>query len=180
MCKARRGSRLHCEPSPSRPSMSAIISGAHHRRRASLLLVAALVSPTVAARAPDAPHRAAVTVVTGRITDVNGTPLAQVTVSVAERSLRTNSGVDGRFSLRVSRQGERESVLIGVARIGYERRDLRVALRGDTVTLNVQLVPVQTRGGQLVVTATVDSARQPAVESDQRVLGGLAGRSTGS
>ncbi|MFL5606543.1 MAG: hypothetical protein ACJ8AD_08870, partial [Gemmatimonadaceae bacterium] len=89
--------------------MSVIIAGARNRRRVSLLLVAALVSPTVAARAPDAPHRAPVTVVAGRITDVNGTPIGQATVSVAERGLRTNSGSDGRFILRVPREGERES-----------------------------------------------------------------------
>ena len=125
--------------------MYVVTAGARHRRRISLLLVAALVSPTLAARAPDAPHRAAVTVVTGRITDVNGTPIDLATVSVAERGLRTNSGADGRFTLRVPRQGESESVLVGIARSGYERRELRVALRGESVTLNVQLVPAQTR-----------------------------------
>jgi Ca-activated chloride channel family protein len=148
--------------------MSVDIAGARHRRRASLLLLAALVSPTVAARAPNAPHRAAVTVVTGRITDVNGTPLDQALVSVAEHGLRTNSGADGRFILRVPRQGERESVVVGVARIGYERRDLRVALHGDTVTLNVQLVPAQTQLGQTVVTGTASDAMQPLAESMKR------------
>jgi Ca-activated chloride channel family protein len=140
--------------------MSVTIAGARHRRRASLLLVAALMSPTLAARAPAAVHRTSVTVVTGRITDVSGTPIDQATVSVTERGLRTNSGVDGRFTLRVPRQDERESVLIAVARIGYERRDLRVALRGDTVTLNVQLVPAQTRLEQTVATGMVDGASQ--------------------
>src|SRR6202011_4415146 len=121
-----------------RSSMSVLmIAGARHRRRASLLLVAALACPIVAARAPDVPHRAAITVVTGRITDVNGTPLDQASVSVAERGLRTNSGADGGFALRVPREGESESVLVGVTRIGYERRELRAALRGDTVTLTV-------------------------------------------
>jgi Ca-activated chloride channel family protein len=148
--------------------MSVDITGARHRRRASLLLLAALVSPTVAARAPNAPHRAAVTVVTGRITDVNGTPLDQALVSVAEHGLRTNSGTDGRFILRVPRQGERESVVVGVARIGYERRDLRVALHGDTVTLNVQLVPARVQLGETVVTGTATDAMQPAAKSMKR------------
>ncbi|MDQ6635701.1 MAG: von Willebrand factor type A domain-containing protein [Gemmatimonadota bacterium] len=145
--------------------MYVVNAGARYRRRLSLLLVAALVSPTLAARAPDAPRRAAVTVVTGWITDVNGTPLDHATVSVAERGLRTNSGADGRFTLRVPRQGESESVLIGVARIGYERRDLRVALHGDSVTLNVPLVQAQTRLEQTVVAAKVDAAPQPVGES---------------
>src|SRR6476620_8405994 len=99
MCKAGLGSRLPCEPSPSRSSMYVVTAGARYRRRVSLLLVAALVSPTLAARAPDVSHRAAVTVITGRITDVNGTPLDRATVSVADRGLRTNSGADGRFTL---------------------------------------------------------------------------------
>jgi Ca-activated chloride channel family protein len=153
-----------------------MIAGARHRRRASLLLVAALVSPIVAARAPDVPQRAGMTVVTGRISDVNGTPLGQATVSVAERGLRTNSGADGRFTLRVPRQVEGESVLVGVTRIGYERRELRIALRGDTVTLNVQLVPAQSRLEQTVVTGIVGDAPQPAVEADHRLQGGMTRR----
>src|SRR3977135_3720016 len=56
MGKARRRSRLPCEPSPARSSMHLTIPGARHRR-ASLLLAAALLSPTLAARAPDAARR---------------------------------------------------------------------------------------------------------------------------
>jgi Ca-activated chloride channel family protein len=156
--------------------MSVIIAGARYRRRASLLLLAALVSPTLAARAPDAPRRTSVTVVAGRVTDVSGTPIAQAMVSVAERGLRTSSGADGRFTLRVPRQGDRESVLVSVARIGYERRDLRIALHGDTVTLNVQLLSAQTRLEETVVTAKVDGAVQPAAALDARVSDGLARR----
>jgi Ca-activated chloride channel homolog len=144
--------------------MYVIIPGARHRR-ASLLLVAALLTPTLAARAPDTRHDGA-TVVAGRITDVAGMPLSQANVSVADRSARTVSGADGRYSLRVSRQRESESVLITVARIGYEPRNLRVALHGDTVVLNVQLVAAQTllMDSVAIGAAAVDITAQPARE----------------
>jgi Ca-activated chloride channel family protein len=140
-------------------------SGARHRR-VSLLLAAALLLPTLAARAPEAARRERNTVIVGRITDAGGRPLAQAVVSIADRSLSTTSGGDGRYALQVTRRADVEPVLLSVRRIGYERRDLRVALRGDTVRMDVQLAPASTQLQEQIVTReAVGPARESSLSS---------------
>src|SRR2546423_912513 len=136
------------------------IPGAHYRR-ASLLLTAALLLPTLAARAPRAARRDLTTVIVGRITDAGGKSIAQAIVSIADRSLSATSGTDGRYTLQVTRRADVEPVLLSVRRIGYERRYLRVALRGDTVRVDVQLSPASTQlQAQIATPAPIGPVRE--------------------
>jgi Ca-activated chloride channel family protein len=122
------------------------------RRRAALLLATLLV-PVLAARAPEHPRRTGTTVVVGRVTNPAGQPVAQVTVSITDRTVGTTTGLDGRYALRVARQADLERVVVTFRRIGYNRRDLPLAVRGDTVRLDAQITPATTNLEQSVVTA---------------------------
>ena len=133
------------------------------RRRAALLLVGLLV-PSLAARAPEQPNRAGVTVVVGRVTDPAGRPIAQVSVAIAERSLGATTDGDGRYSIHVPRQAEIERVVVTFRRIGYDRRDLPLAVRGDTVRLDAQLAPAATTLNEVVTTGVPGA--QPASITD--------------
>ena len=126
------------------------------RRRAALLLLTLLV-PSLAARAPEPGRSAAVTLVVGHVTDLAGQPLAGAIVSIETRSLRTTTAADGRYVLRVERQWDIERVVVSFRRIGHHRRDLPLALRGDSVRLDAQL------HAQLAVSAALDSAAAGAV-----------------
>ena len=123
------------------------------RRRATQLIFALLV-PSLAARAPEQPRRAGTTVVVGRVTDPAGRPIASASVAITARSIGSTTDADGRYALRVVRQDELERVVVTFRRIGYGRRDLPIAVRGDTVRLDAQLVPEATR---LEAVATADS-----------------------
>ena len=121
------------------------------RPRALLLLTAVLV-PSLAARAPEHPRRAGTTIVVGRVSDPAGQPLGGVVVAIAERSLSASTGADGRYVLRVARQGDIERVVVTFRRIGYSRLDLPLAVRGDTLRLDAQLVPAATTLESTVIT----------------------------
>ena len=123
------------------------------RRRATQLIVALLV-PSLAARAPEQPRRAGVTLIVGRVTDPAGRPVAAATVAIIPRALGSTTDADGRYALRVVRQEELERVVVTFRRIGFGRRDLPIAVRGDTVRLDAQLTPEATR---LEAVATADS-----------------------
>ena len=137
-------------------------------RRALLLLLAVLV-PTLAARAPEQPRRAGTTIVAGRVTDPTGRPVSQVTVAIVERSLAAITDADGRYALPVARQAEIERVVVSFRRIGYSRLDLPLAVRGDHVRLDAQLAPTTTMLESTVVTGaatppdtrTYDQSRRP-------------------
>jgi Ca-activated chloride channel homolog len=134
------------------------------RRRAALLLATLLV-PTLAARAPEQPRRAGITVVVGRVTDPRGQPIGQVSVAIGDRTANAVTDADGRYTLRVSRQADLERVVVSFRRIGYDRRDLPLAVRGDTVRLDAQLTPATTELSQVVVSAapaTDGAAREQA------------------
>ena len=123
-------------------------------RRRTLVLLSALLVPTLAARAPERPRRAAVTMIVGRVTDPTGRPLGAVTVAIDARSLHTTTTADGRYALRVERQSELERAVVSFRRIGYDPRTLPVAVRGDSVRLDAQLTPARNALEQVVVTAT--------------------------
>lgn len=145
------------------------------RPRRAALVLATLLAPAVAARAPEHPRRAGITVVTGRITDPNGQPIGQVSVTVVDRGSSTLSDVAGRYLLRVPRQADLERVVVVFRRIGYTRQDLPLAVRGDTLRLDAQLLPAKTEAGELVVTgvapvpdrAADDQVGQPRPVADQ-------------
>ncbi|MDB4880463.1 MAG: hypothetical protein JWL60_1909 [Gemmatimonadetes bacterium] len=109
-----------------------------------LLLLTALAATTAApplgarpaATAPDA-----VTVVVGTVRDGGGRPLPHATVAVQGGAAATASAADGRYSLSVPRGGGVVPVILVARRIGYERTELRVLLRGDTVRVDIRLQP---------------------------------------
>ncbi len=154
------------------------------QRGASLLVVALLV-PSLAARAPEsipAVRPAAVTVVVGRVTDPAGQPIAQVSVAIAERSVVAVTDAEGRYQLRVVRRGEIERAVVSFARSGYTRRDLPLAIRGDTVRLDVHLASSGVSLNSTVVTMPVPVAQDVIVHRQGRRMdgpretkGGIAG-----
>ena len=133
--------------------------------RATLLLLALLI-PSLAARAPEYPRRAGITIVVGRVTDPGGRPINAVAVGIAERAIAAVTGVDGRYALRVARQADIERVVVSFRRIGYSRLDLPLAVRGDTARLDAQLSPTATTLEQTVVTGTPGA--QPANDGSNR------------
>lgn len=122
------------------------------RPRRAALLLATLLVPVVAARAPEQPRRAGSTVVTGRVTDPRGRPIGQVSVTVVDRASSTLTDAAGRYALRVTRQADLERVVVAFRRAGYGRQDLPLAVRGDTVRLDAQLTPTMPELSDLVVT----------------------------
>jgi Ca-activated chloride channel homolog len=109
-----------------------------NRRRAALLLAALLV-PSLAARAPEHPRRAGTTVVVGRVTDPDGRPIGQVSVTIVDRAATALTNADGRYTFRVAREADIERVVVNFRRVGFDRRDLPLAVRGDTVRLDARL-----------------------------------------
>ncbi|HET9010314.1 MAG TPA: von Willebrand factor type A domain-containing protein [Gemmatimonadaceae bacterium] len=106
-----------------------------------ILLLAALLVPSLAARAPEHPSQLASTLVVGRVTDPSGGAVSQVSVTVAGRASATVTDADGRYALRVGRAAGIERVVVTFRRVGYLRMDLPLALRGDTVRLDARLIP---------------------------------------
>jgi Ca-activated chloride channel family protein len=135
-------------------------------RRRAVFLLAALLVPSLAARAPEHPIHVGTTVVVGRVTDPAGQPLGGVSVAIDARALRATSTPDGRYMLRVTRQAELERVVVSFRRIGYVPRSLPLAVRGDTVRLDAQLIPATATLGSVVTTldSTVPTSagRSPA------------------
>ena len=121
---------------------------------------ALLPLPLVATHAPAAPLApAATTVVIGRVTDGSGNPVPQAQLRVNDRGAFATSSVDGRYTLRVPRTtatDRDERIVIRVARIGYQMRDLAVVLRGDTVRADIQLVAASMTL-ESVVTSSADA-----------------------
>jgi Ca-activated chloride channel homolog len=129
------------------------------------LMLALLLLPLVAARTPGVDHLFQATIVSGQVTDEGGHPVPQAVVTVVARSISATTSIDGRYSLRVPRTAavdRPEWVTLKVRRIGYEARDIPVALRGDSVKADVQLRSGTTRLEDEVVT-TADAAAAPKV-----------------
>jgi Ca-activated chloride channel homolog len=132
-------------------------------RRRAVYLLAALLVPSLAARAPQHQSHAGVTTIVGRVTDPAGQPLGAVTVAIDARSLRATTNPDGRYSLRVERQAELERLVVSFRRIGYDPRTLPLAIRGDTVRLDAQLTPARMSLGSVVTTGTGTAKAADAV-----------------
>jgi Ca-activated chloride channel family protein len=108
----------------------------------SLLAAMVLMSPT---RLEPIRPAAASTVVTGRVLDPTGHPVAAATLAITSKNSRTLSDNDGRYVLSVARNGESEQVQLQVARAGFEPRRLSVFLHGDTVRADITLTPATAR-----------------------------------
>jgi Ca-activated chloride channel family protein len=163
-----------------------------HWRRASLAL-ALLPLTVLVTRTPQMRAGTATTVVIGQVTDGQGNPVAQAVLRVADRGVSTTAAVDGRYALRVPRTTaleKPERIAIGVARIGYQPREVFVVLRGDTVRADIRLTPAPLRLESAVTTAasaadanaSVAAAPSPVASpsSGNALQGRVAGVAIGS
>jgi Ca-activated chloride channel homolog len=125
----------------------------HPRIGSATMILLAITLSSIAARPLAAPARDAHTVVTGIVTDGGGRPLASALIGVDGRANATSTGADGRYALDVVRTKESESVTLRARRIGFDAKVVTVALRGDTVRVNIQLEPLTTLLEQTVTTA---------------------------
>ncbi|MDB4890636.1 MAG: hypothetical protein JWL61_2491 [Gemmatimonadetes bacterium] len=122
----------------------------------STLFAAALLVPP---RSVTMPHgTTSHTVVTGRVLDAAGQPVQSATVSITERNTSTTSANDGRYTLTVSRTGEREQVTLLTRRIGYQARRITLILSADTVRADIRLSVEMDRLEAVVVTGATGHA----------------------
>jgi Ca-activated chloride channel homolog len=134
------------------------------------LLLAFLLAPLLAAGAPAVARAPATSVVIGRVTDASGGgPVPHAEVSVVGGHARTMTAIDGRYLLRVARSkaiNEREWITLHITRIGYQQRDIAVALVGDTVRADIRLSAAGPQLESVAVTgatgAVTDSSRANA------------------
>jgi Ca-activated chloride channel family protein len=142
--------------------------------RGGVLLALAIGSTLGSGSAAEA-RRLASTVVVGRVTD-GGRPLSGATISVAGRSIVTRSAADGRYALTIPRAGDGDRVTLLARRVGYEPWQRAVALRGDTVRVDVALTRSATALEEVVVdrsapvagAATGESRNAPARTRNER------------
>jgi Ca-activated chloride channel family protein len=145
-----------------------------------LLAAMALMSP---GRLTPTSHEVASTVVTGRVLDATGQPVAAATLAVTSKFSKTVSGNDGRYVITVARSGESEQVVLQVAKSGFEPRRLSVFLHGDTIRADITLMPASatTRTIQLepehAPPVPANASRDRASEA---VAAGTATRAAGS
>ena len=129
------------------------------------------------------------TVITGTVRAERGGPLSAVVMQVAGTKIGAQTGDNGRYRFDVPRgvPGKADSVTVVARSIGYQRAERRVAIGGESVTLDFELkaTPVMLESVVLTgtATATVDarapSAPTAALMSKTRREGGRAGRSGG-
>jgi Ca-activated chloride channel family protein len=113
-----------------------------------MALVVALIGAPIAT----SPARTdATTVITGRVTDAAGVALGGAVISIDNRTAATSTGGDGRYVLRVTRSGERETVTLRARRVGFQAFVTPIVLRGDTVRLEIQLQAASTQLSESVV-----------------------------
>lgn len=149
-------------------------------RRATLAL-ALLPLPLLAIRAPATQSLPATTVVTGRVTDGHGNAVPHAVLRVADRGGAATAAVDGRYWMQVPRMtalAQPERILLRVARIGFQSREMPVVLRGDTVHVDIQLTAASMRLESAVVTSapTADAATTPTSAPATAPVGIAAGK----
>jgi Ca-activated chloride channel family protein len=136
-------------------------------RRATLAL-ALLPLPLLAVRAPSVQSSSATTVVTGRVTDGHGNPVPQALLRVADRTAAATAAVDGRYWMSVPRTtalAQSERIILRVARIGFQSREIPVVLRGDTVHVDIQLAAVSLQLENIVAADAPTADRATSVTS---------------
>ena len=107
-----------------------------------LLAAMVLMSPL---RPPPVDRTAPTTLVTGRVLDPSGQPIAAATLSIPARSLSTTSSADGRYVLAVPRNATSETVSLQATKSGFGMRRLGVYLNGDTVRADITMTPAAER-----------------------------------
>lgn len=95
--------------------------------------------------------------ITGRITDLNGNPLAGSTITIENTLFGTNADMEGNFKLP-SLKNRKYSILFSF--IGYESDTLKLNLKGDT-TLNIKLHPKTYVTEEVLVSATRADVHSP-------------------
>src|SRR6202012_3274065 len=73
---------------------------------------------------PEEPATAPPGLITGRITDINGAPLAGVNIQVKGTSTGVQSNLDGRFSINAA-----PGAVLVISSVGYETQE--VPIRGN-------------------------------------------------
>src|SRR5688572_1187485 len=111
--------------------------------RNQLLLLAGLIFLTISAVAQQT--------VTGKITDSNGSPLADVSVKVKGTSRGTLTNNSGDFSIQASAADELEITIVG-----YKKQTVKI---GTSSTLSISLEPEITELGEIVFVGTRGSGR---------------------
>jgi TonB-linked SusC/RagA family outer membrane protein len=115
--------------------------------RTSLVSLAALALLPAAAVAQEA------ATITGRVTGEGGTPLAAVTVSIAELGVGTQSRDDGRYAIVVpGARVARQSVVVAARRVGYKPRSIRITLVPGAITQDFALETNPLQLGEVVIT----------------------------
>ncbi len=105
----------------------------------------------------------------GIVRDSAGTPIQDADVGIAAQRALTRTNAEGRFWLTRLRQGEAE---VSIRRLGYEPRTIRVALRGQVDTVEVQLEARAAELGLVDVSAS-ETRQRSGIEGfhRRRVLG---------
>ncbi|MEP6619510.1 MAG: von Willebrand factor type A domain-containing protein [bacterium] len=105
----------------------------------------------------------AVTVVTGRVTDEGGQPVAAAVISIDGRSRTAATAASGRYSIEATRTRDGESVTMWARRAGFRATSVAVALQGDTVrmdlTLTSLLAPKSESAADAVANAVTEMRR---------------------
>lgn len=133
-----------------------------------IVMLIALLAPTLGARNSQPSRPGQATIVAGRVSDAAGRPISGVSVTIPARASAAATAADGWYSLRVVRQSEIERVVVHFRHAGYGNRDIPLAVRGDTIRLDAQLVPRST----LVDSTTVARGSAPRDGSIRAARGG--------
>lgn len=137
-------------------------------RALSLALFGSLLGSIAAHPAGSIPLAGTTTVV-GTVRGTDGHPIATASVGIAARDARpalsTTTAADGRFRLSIPRAAEVEPVILLVRRVGYEMRQVRVVLRGDTVRADVELAVATTTLEEVVTTGVAAPSASDRLEN---------------
>ncbi len=93
----------------------------------------------------------------GRVTDVNGDPLAGAAVTIKNTFLGTYTESDGTFLLKLSQGG---TYILNFSFIGYRTSSQEITLK-DELTLNVTLVQGEIMTGEVIVNGTRAGNKTP-------------------
>ncbi len=101
-------------------------------------------------------------VITGKITDENGMPLAGAGIVLVNTKEGTYSGEDGSFSLKLDKQG---ICSVKISYTGYETAIKEIDVH-ETVTLDVSLIPRFNRTEEVIVSATRAGIKTPIARTE--------------
>lgn len=101
-------------------------------------------------------------VITGKITDENGAPLAGAGIALINTKEGTFSDEDGKYLLKLNKQG---TCRIRISYTGYETTIREINVQ-ETVTLDVILIPHFNRTEEVIVSATRAGAKTPVARTE--------------